>query len=332
MTPPFTLEKSERKRPLVSVCVVTYNQQAYIRDAVMSVIAQCTPLFFDLEILIGDDGSTDATLGILQNLAAQYPETVFIMSHQPNIGATENYKALIRRARGDFVAHLDGDDCWLPGKLLAQLTFLEQHPECIAVYTGAMVMDTEMHLLGSFTNNQPVVFGLERLLSEGNFLCHSTLLYRSPKIQGVLNLPSPFLDFEIHLTLATGHMLGFLNQQLAIYRSMVAGSFTRDRRSQIDKLYFAALKKHLPAAARSTRSQGIAHYAVNMAAAYPTRMLENVYWKSIYELKNDADVPAYAILGCSARFFGQLLKRKLSRVTANFFNSRERFIVFYPTR
>lgn len=332
MIPVNTRGELEKKKPLVSVCVVTYNQEAYVRDAVMSVVAQCTPLLFDLEILIGDDGSTDATQEILQDLAAQYPETVFVMRHQPNIGAAENYRALIQRARGDFVAHLDGDDFWLPGKLLAQLAFLEQNPECIAVYTSAMVIDSEMRLLGSFTNSQPIVFGLERLLAEGNFLCHSTLLYRASEIQKILILESPFLDFGIHLALATDHMLGFINQQLAIYRSMVAGSFTRDRRSQVDILYFAALKKHLPAENRSIRAQAIAHYAVNMAAAYPKEMLENAFWKNIDELRNDMNIPAYAILGYSMGIFWRLLKRKLSRVVANYFNSREIFIIFYPTR
>lgn len=325
-------EIDPERKPLITVCIATFNQQNYIRDAVMSVLAQRTPSVFNLEILVGDDGSTDATPCILYELAEQYADCLSVVTHHPNIGGTQNYRSLIRLAKGDYLAHLDGDDYWLPGKLLAQLTFLEQHPECIAVYTGAMVIDTKMHLLGSFTTSQPTVFGLDRLLSEGNFLCHSTLLYRASEIQGVLNLPSPFLDFEIHLLLATNNFLGFISQQLAIYRSLVIGSVTRDRRDLIDQLYFTALKKHLPAAIRSTRAQGIAHYAVNMAAAYPKRMLENVFWKSIDELKNGADVPAYAILGCSAKVFWRILKRKLSSVVANFFNSRERFIVFYPTR
>ena len=326
------LEQSKRKKPLISVCVVTYNQEAYIRAAVMSVVSQCMPTLFDLEILIGDDGSTDSTAEILQDISIQYPEMVFVIRHQPNVGAAENYRALIRRARGGFVAHLDGDDCWLPGKLQAQLRFLEQHPECIAVYTGAMVVDTEMNLLGSFTNAQPMIFGLERLLSEGNFICHSTLFYRASGIQKILSLPLPCVDFEVHLALAIMHKLGFVNQQLAIYRSMVAGSFTRERRSEVDTLYFSALKRHLPIENKSICAQALAHYAVNIAAAYPARILERDFWKGIEEVKNKMNIPAGSIWADSTGVFCMLLKRKFSRIAARRLNSREGFIIFYPTR
>lgn len=110
--------------PLVSVCIVTFNHEKYIHDCVMSVIGQAGDV--DLEILVGDDLSTDGTQVIMESLAEEFPQLVRYRRNSMRLGPAGNYLSLIERSRGSLIAHLDGDDLWAPGKLKAQVDFMEK--------------------------------------------------------------------------------------------------------------------------------------------------------------------------------------------------------------
>jgi glycosyltransferase involved in cell wall biosynthesis len=248
------------RKPLISVCIATFNQQDFIRDAVMSVLAQADPRQFSLEVLVGDDGSADATPEILRELAVRFTEYITIITHSPNVGAGKNYQALTARARGDFVAHLDGDDCWLPGKLAVQLAYLTIHPECVAVYSNALVTDAEGRLTGRFTNDDPRPFGADELLAKGNFLNHSSLLYRASSAQRVLDLPTPFIDYSIHLGLARDGLLAQLSGCWVLYRAGTATSMLRTMPEHVRDLYFGAMMEALPRMDGRTRAQASARY------------------------------------------------------------------------
>jgi glycosyltransferase involved in cell wall biosynthesis len=106
--------------PLVSVIIPTYNCGRFIKDTLDSVFGQNYP---SLEVIVVDDGSTDDTCAVI----ARYGTRV-ILIRQENSGAAVARNEGIRRARGEFVALLDGDDIWLPGKLWHQVNYLDQHP------------------------------------------------------------------------------------------------------------------------------------------------------------------------------------------------------------
>lgn len=77
-------------RPDISVIILTYNQQHTIAQAIESVLAQDTSEY-RVEIVIGDDGSTDATREICSGYAARYPERIRLMPEAPNKGVVRNY-------------------------------------------------------------------------------------------------------------------------------------------------------------------------------------------------------------------------------------------------
>lgn len=106
---------------LVSVVVPAYNSGRFIGEAIESVLQQGHR---ELELLVVDDGSTDDTPEVL----ARYGSRVTLI-RQANAGAAAARNAGMRLARGRYVAFLDADDVWLPGKLAAQLAHLEQHPD-----------------------------------------------------------------------------------------------------------------------------------------------------------------------------------------------------------
>ena len=106
------------KDPLVSVVIPAYNCERFIGDALDSVFSQKYP---SLEVIVVDDGSTDDTCRVV----ARYGETVRLI-RQRNAGAAVARNAGIARARGEYVALLDSDDLWLPGKLRLQIDHLER--------------------------------------------------------------------------------------------------------------------------------------------------------------------------------------------------------------
>ncbi|MDF8327490.1 glycosyltransferase family 2 protein [Aeromonas salmonicida] len=112
----------------VSVCVVTYNQEKYIEQCVRSVLEQKTQ--YEYEVIIGDDASTDNTRNILMDLEAQYPDKIRLLLHDKNIGPSDNVLSVYKAARGQYIAHLDGDDYFLPGKIEKQVGLMDADPNC----------------------------------------------------------------------------------------------------------------------------------------------------------------------------------------------------------
>jgi glycosyltransferase involved in cell wall biosynthesis len=106
---------------MLSVVIPAYNSGRFIGDAIESALAQGRS---DMEVLVVDDGSTDDTVEVV----ARYGDAVTLI-RQANAGAAVARNTGVRAARGRYLAFLDADDVWLPGKIDAQLAHLEQHPE-----------------------------------------------------------------------------------------------------------------------------------------------------------------------------------------------------------
>lgn len=116
--------------PRVSVIVPVYNRPVYVRQALDSALAQSCPGGF--EVVVVDDGSTDETPEVL----ASFGEAIRVV-RQRNGGAARARNAGFAAARGEYLALLDSDDIWLPGKLAAQVELLDAHPD--AAFTHSEV-------------------------------------------------------------------------------------------------------------------------------------------------------------------------------------------------
>jgi glycosyltransferase involved in cell wall biosynthesis len=99
---------------MISVVIPTHNRRAFVIDAVKSVLAQ---MGCDFEVIVVDDGSTDGTAELL----AALPGVRILVQPQQGVAAARN--AGVRMARGEWLAFLDSDDLWCPGKLAAQTRF-----------------------------------------------------------------------------------------------------------------------------------------------------------------------------------------------------------------
>jgi GT2 family glycosyltransferase len=113
----------------VTVVIPAYNLDAYLADAIQSVLLQQ----YDgpVSIIVLDDGSTDGSLEVARKLAAT--EDCIRIETQPNQGRAKTRNRLLELAESDVVAWLDGDDIASPGWLADQVAFLDEHPDCVAV-------------------------------------------------------------------------------------------------------------------------------------------------------------------------------------------------------
>ncbi|WP_155304347.1 glycosyltransferase family 2 protein [Desulfosarcina widdelii] len=113
--------------PMVSVIIPTFNRNGMLKDAVDSVLDQ---EYGNTELIVVDDGSTDATVRML----SAYQNRLRLI-RQENRGVSSARNAGIRAAAGTLIALLDSDDLWLPGKLRAQVDYFEAHPEALICQT-----------------------------------------------------------------------------------------------------------------------------------------------------------------------------------------------------
>lgn len=131
---------SEQKAADVSIIVTTYFHEAYIAQALDSILAQETSVSY--EVLVGDDASQDRTPEIIQDYASRFPNVIKPVLRTENVGASRNFYDLFSRAKGDYIAILEGDDYWLdPHKLQKQWEFLEGHREYVGCCGKCLTVD-----------------------------------------------------------------------------------------------------------------------------------------------------------------------------------------------
>ena len=175
--------------PLISVVIASYNHALFIQDCLSSVVAQDIEA---MEIIVTDDGSRDDTAALVAEMAAQQAAKpsgpqIHLHAFAQNQGACAAMNDAIRRTRGRFIAVLNSDDQFLPGKLRRQVDFLQQHPEVGAVFGWPTFMDEQGKPFADATHKDHAVFHqpnrtrqqwLRHFFDHGNVLCHPTAMLR----------------------------------------------------------------------------------------------------------------------------------------------------------
>jgi len=121
--------------PLVSVVAIFLDAERFLEEAIESVLAQS---YLRWELLLVDDGSSDGSSAIACRYAARDPDRVRYLEHpgHRNLGMSASRNLGLQHARGEYLALLDADDVWFPGKLARQVELLEAHPDA-AMLSGA---------------------------------------------------------------------------------------------------------------------------------------------------------------------------------------------------
>lgn len=118
------------KKPLVSVLIPVFNGALYLEETVHSVFASTK---LPVEVILVDDGSTDGSKKRCRSMAAHYHGKVTFVNFNKNKGMTRCLNEGIKLARGEYIARINQDDLMVKGRLEKQVTFLERHPDHVAV-------------------------------------------------------------------------------------------------------------------------------------------------------------------------------------------------------
>jgi glycosyltransferase involved in cell wall biosynthesis len=167
--------------PLVSVCIIAYNHEKYIRDAIEGVLMQ--KVNFEYELIIGDDCSTDNTRKILLEYQSKYPSKVKLLLHEKNLGflGKKNHIEILKNSTGKYIAQLDGDDYWTyENKLQQQIDFLEQnHDFAICFHKARWFIENNPDYYREYPASQKTVTTIETLSLEGNYIPTSSIVFRN---------------------------------------------------------------------------------------------------------------------------------------------------------
>jgi glycosyltransferase involved in cell wall biosynthesis len=207
---------------MVSVLVISYNQQQYIRQTLDSILMQQTS--FDVQIIIADDASTDGTRAVCEEYERQYHGRITLLASSGNMGAIRNVARGLAACEGEFVALCEGDDYWTdPLKLQLQSDFLIANPSYSLCCTDYSVLTDESVEQPRFS------FSSDRDISLDNWedpylLKTCTVLYRRKFFDAVLALKYPhFKDIYLFVVLLSRGKGRFLAANTAVYRIGQAG-------------------------------------------------------------------------------------------------------------
>jgi glycosyltransferase involved in cell wall biosynthesis len=164
---------------LVSVVVCSYNRLDTIFRAIESILSQKRK--FNIEVLVGDDGSSDGSREKLLELQTRYPELIKLVFHEKNMGIGGNWATLVSMAKGKYVASCDDDDYWhYEDKLQLQVDFLERNPEFGLVHTDYRTLNVNSNeLIEVNLNNKDENISLIQSIFKGKYkILASSVLYR----------------------------------------------------------------------------------------------------------------------------------------------------------
>ncbi|CAN5421210.1 glycosyltransferase [soil metagenome] len=217
----------------VSVLIITYNQKKFIRKAIDSALAQKTT--FPIEILVGDDFSSDGTREIIQEYERAQPGLVIGVLHPRNMGKNGgiNFLDTLKLAKGEYYALMDGDDYWTdPLKLQKQADFLDAHPDYSTVFNNALITYEDgapSHLLNG--PDMKPFYTVDDLIGESEiwFMATSSTMYRN----NIKEYPTWFResssgDIPRLILKAKLGKIGYISDVMSVYRKNRAGASFHD--------------------------------------------------------------------------------------------------------
>ncbi len=196
----------------------THNQEAYVRDAFDSFVAQ--QIDFPMEIIVADDASTDSTRAIIQEYVDRYPHLFRPILRPKNLGLNRNLVDALSRARGTYIALCEGDDYWIdPLKLSRQVAFLDRHPETAVCFHPVRTIWEDGRV--EEEDFPPVVWrddlSLDTLIRR-NFIQTNSVVYRRlPHYRGIPADVMP-LDHYLMVRHAFSGKIAMLPETMAVYR------------------------------------------------------------------------------------------------------------------
>lgn len=232
---------------IVTVCVLSFNHEKWLRKCLESICTQKTD--FEFSVLIHEDCSTDNSRAVVEEFENKYPDKIQAIYQQENqyskgINIVQRY--VIPAIQTKYFAICEGDDYWCDEKKLQkQVDYLENHPECNMTFHNANVVDTEDNFIKTFYprkmwNDKALYKALERPegtdISVGelimlDFTPTASIVGRTENLRPILNF-STSLDLVVRLVTTYDGCAHYFNEIMSAYRTnnpnSAAGSIKTD--------------------------------------------------------------------------------------------------------
>lgn len=246
-------------QPLVSVIIPTFNRAALVREALDSVVAQNYPR---LEVIVVDDGSEDHTAEVVRSFGSQ----VRFMS-QTHAGVSAARNRGVAASSGELVAFLDSDDLWLPRKVTAQVTLLQEHPAIQVCYTDEIwirrgVRVNARHIHQKHTGWMFLQSLPRCIISPSSIMLRRTLWDR---LGGFDEQLPACEDYDLWLRLTAVVPVSLLPERLIVKRGGHADQLSRTV-PVLDQYRITALEKILTTPLTQTQQRAVLEHLVQKCA------------------------------------------------------------------
>lgn len=175
------------KNVLISVIIPSYNRADTVGQTIDSIIAQKVDA--DIEIVIGDDCSTDNAREVLEQYRRKYPDIIRLFLREENMGLGANWAQCVKDCRGEFICNCDNDDYWHnPNKLQLQLDYMRAHSGCNILITNHR---THNRSTGEIRECEAMInrdIDIQQAMWGGGNFCNATIMYRADFMKAKLDL------------------------------------------------------------------------------------------------------------------------------------------------
>ncbi len=238
------------ERPIVSVCMITYNHEKYISEAIENILAQKTN--FPIELIIGDDCSKDNTSDLCFRYEFAHPGKIKLLKAEKNYGMILNFLRTLRACRGKYIALCEGDDYWIdPDKLQKQVDFLEMNQDSVACYHSARLINEDQEDIGILPGYGDAIDLTIDSLLEKNRTATASVVFRNVLRErdfediGVL-FPGDWALYFILTKYGKFNYLDFIGSVYRIHKNGAWTSLSSDENNNIKIKFYEGLKKILP--------------------------------------------------------------------------------------
>lgn len=211
-------------KPLLSVVMITYGHENYIKEAIEGVFMQKTN--FPVEFIISNDCSPDNSDKIIKKLIPEAPENIKVkyFRHEKNLGMMPNFKWSLSQANGKYISYFEGDDYWTdPDKLQIQVHFLEKNNDFAIICHHLDVLENNKIESENYLDQKmPKEISTIEDLALHNFIPTLTAVFRNQnEILQKWILDAPIGDFPMFMNVAKNGKIKFINKKMAVYRKNV---------------------------------------------------------------------------------------------------------------
>ena len=176
----------DNKKILISVVIPSYNRADTVGQTIDSILAQKVDA--DIEIVIGDDCSTDNAREVLLKYKEQHPDVIRLLFHEHNMGLGANWATCIKACKGKYICNCDNDDYWHnENKLQIQLDYMESHPGSNICITNHR---THNRTTGEIKEWKAIIdhSDIQQSMWGACYFCNATIMYRADFMKAHLDL------------------------------------------------------------------------------------------------------------------------------------------------